>query len=123
MKSNSYVIYKCCGKSAMWGNSVTFLNKTRFLQCIMVSGKHKSRTMRKVFVRTPGSKTVVQYRRRNPAKAQCSSCGKQLAGVPRALPSRMRNMPKTSKRPQRPFGGVLCSSCSRKEIIKRARKK
>ncbi len=89
----------------------------------MVSGKHKSRSMRKVFVRTPGSKATVQYRKRNPSKAQCASCGKPLAGVPRARPYKMQNLPKTAKRPQRPFGGVLCSACSRKEIIKRARKK
>ena len=89
----------------------------------MVSGKNRSRTMRKVFVRTPGSRTVVQYRKRKPAKAQCAACGKVLAGVPRVRPYKMQNMPKTAKRPQRPFGGMLCSACSRKEIIKRARKK
>jgi large subunit ribosomal protein L34e len=89
----------------------------------MVSGKHKSRTMRKVFVRTPGAKTVVHYRKRKPAKAQCAGCGKELAGVPRERPYKMKTMTKTSKRPQRPFGGVLCSPCSRKEIIKRSRQK
>jgi len=33
----------------------------------------------------------------------------------------MRNMPKTKKRPERPFGGVLCSKCSREEIVSRIR--
>ena len=31
----------------------------------MPSGKHKSRTLRRVFVKTPGKKLVVHYRKRN----------------------------------------------------------
>lgn len=88
----------------------------------MVSGKHKSRSMRKVSRRTPKSKVSVTYRKRKPSKAVCGGCGKPLAGVPRERPYKMQKMPKTSKRPQRPYGGVLCSSCTRKEIIKKARK-
>ncbi|MBI4983390.1 50S ribosomal protein L34e, partial [Candidatus Woesearchaeota archaeon] len=33
----------------------------------------------------------------------------------------MQNMPKTKKRPQRPYGGVLCSACTRKLLQQRAR--
>lgn len=87
----------------------------------MVTGSKRSRTFRRVFVRTPGSRTVKHYRKRQPSKPQCAACGCVLLGVARARPFKIRNMPKTEKRPQRPFGGVLCSACSRKEIIKRAR--
>ncbi len=87
----------------------------------MVDGKHKSRSMRKVFRRTPGAKTVVHYVKRKPSKAQCGMCGTQLAGVPREGPAKMRNMPKTSKRPERPFGGVLCAKCSKRVAIAEAR--
>lgn len=89
----------------------------------MVGGMHKSRTMRRVLRRTPGKKVVMHYMLRKPARASCASCGKQLAGVPRARPAVMRNLPKTAKRPERPFGGVLCSACTRKEMIRRARSK
>jgi len=87
----------------------------------MVSGKHKSKTYRKIFVRTPGSRTVVHYRKRKPAKAKCASCAAILKGVPRERPYKMQNMPKTQKRPERPYGGSLCSKCSRKKIIAEAR--
>lgn len=100
----------------------TFINGAGFLQCKMVSGKHKSRSMRKVFRRTPGGSTVAAFKKRKPSKAKCAGCGKALPGTLRERPKRMQNMPRTSKRPERPYGGLLCSSCARKEIIKKARK-
>jgi len=85
----------------------------------MPEGKHKSRTMRRVFVKTPGSKTILHYKLRKPSKAICGGCGTQLSGVPRERPFKMQNMPKTKKRPQRPYGGVLCSRCMRQVIVAR----
>lgn len=87
----------------------------------MPSGKHKSSHYRKVFVKTPGSKTVIHYRERKPSKAICGHCKKQLAGVPRERSAKMANLPKTSKRPERPYGGVLCSSCMRKLMQQQVR--
>jgi len=83
----------------------------------MPAGKHKSRTLRRVFVKTPSGINKIHYRKRKPSKAKCGACGKQLAGVPRELPSKMRNLPKTKKRPERPYGGILCSQCMR-ELFK-----
>lgn len=88
----------------------------------MVEGRRKSRTFRRVKVKTPGGKTITQYKRRKPSKAECGGCGKLLAGVPRELPFKMKTMPKTKKRPERPYGGVLCSKCMRAKIIETARK-
>ncbi len=82
----------------------------------MPDGKHKSRSLRRVFVRTPGKETKLHYRERKPKKKKCSECGKQLHGIPHLIQSKFRNLPKTKKRPQRPYGGVLCSSCMRKKI-------
>ena len=87
----------------------------------MVGGKFKSRTFRRVFTKIP-TKTVIHYKRRKPSKAVCSNCGVVLKGVPRALPTKLQNMPKTKKRPSRAFGGVLCSKCSREKIKLEARK-
>ncbi len=87
----------------------------------MVAGKHKSRTLRRVYVRTPGGRTVMHYRRRKPQRASCAGCEKKLLGVPRELPSAMRNMPKSSKRPERPYGGYYCSSCTRELLKAKAR--
>ena len=87
----------------------------------MPAGKHKSGRYRKIFVKTPGSKVKVHFRERKPSKAICGSCKKQLAGVPRERPAKMQNIPKTAKRPERPYGGVLCSKCTRKLIQQQAR--
>ena len=88
----------------------------------MPAGKYKSRTFRRVFVKVPGSKTKLHYKRRKPSKAKCANCGTVLKGVPRELPYKMRNLAKTKKRPQRPYGGVLCSKCTKQKIKERLRK-
>jgi len=87
----------------------------------MPRGMHKSRTLRRVFVKTPGNRTALHYRRRKPSRAKCANCKKQLAGVPRELPLKMKNLPKTAKRPERPYGGNLCSSCTRKQLQQQVR--
>ena len=46
---------------------------------------------------------------------------KPLSGVPRERPAKMANMPKTLKRPERPYGGVLCSKCTRELLKERTR--
>lgn len=84
--------------------------------------KRKSRSLRRVFKRTPGGRTVVHYKPRKPGKAHCAKCGAVLKGVLRERPHKMRTMPKTKKRPSRPYGGVLCSRCMRQEIKRGVRK-
>jgi large subunit ribosomal protein L34e len=87
----------------------------------MVQGSRRSRTLRRVHKRTPGGKTVLRFKRRNPKSAKCSKCGISLPGVPRKLPLQMKNLPKTKKRPTRPYGGNLCSKCTRNLLIQKAR--
>lgn len=88
----------------------------------MVSGMHKSRTFRRVSKKTPGGKVVLHHVLRKPKKAHCGTCGDVLKGVARERPIKMQNMPKTMKRPERPFGGVLCSKCLRQQIKDKIRK-
>ncbi len=88
----------------------------------MTQSKTKSRTFARNKVRTiNGTKTV--YDRRKPKVGTCPVTGEVLKGVPRELPFKMRNLAKTEKRPQRPFGGVLSSKASRAELKKRVRQK
>lgn len=88
----------------------------------MTEGKLRSRRFRRVARKTPGGRVVIHYRPRKPSKPQCANCGKPLAGVPRTGPAGIRAVPKTQRRPERPFGGVLCSSCMRQAIRERVRK-
>ncbi|MFH1506665.1 MAG: 50S ribosomal protein L34e [archaeon] len=82
----------------------------------MPSGKHKSRSLRRVQIRMPGGNTVQKYRQRAPGKAICAGCGAQLHGIPRTKPSKAKHVPKTKKTNARPFGGNLCSKCTRAKI-------
>lgn len=83
----------------------------------MVSGKHKSRSMRRIFTRTI-SKTKRVYKRKTPKIAHCAECKTKLKGIPRLKANKAKNLAKTKKRPERPFGGVLCSKCMRIKIKK-----
>lgn len=102
-------------------------NKSKTKPKIALEGRYgrlKSRKgLRMLFVKTPGSRTVVHFKRKKPSKAKCSNCSKMLHGVPRGLPSQIRNLPKTKKRPERSYGGVLCSTCTRLLLKEKVRAK
>jgi len=87
----------------------------------MPAPRLRSRSLRKIYVRTPGGRTIIHYRYKKPELAKCSSCGNPLKGVPNERPDKMRKLPKTKKRPSRPHPN-LCSKCMRREIIREARK-
>ncbi len=87
----------------------------------MPAPRLRSRSLRKVHRKLPGGRTTIHYKRKKPKSAKCANCGAVLKGTPREFPFRMRSMAKTRKRPERPYGGVLCSRCMREEIIKRVR--
>lgn len=87
----------------------------------MPAPRYRSRSLRRIYKKTPGGRTIVHYGKRKPSKARCAKCGDLLKGVARERPYKMQNMAKTKKRPERPYGGVLCSRCMRMLIIKKAR--
>ena len=87
----------------------------------MPAPSKRSRSFRKVYRKVPGGKTVIHYKRKKPKKARCGKCKAILKGVPRERPYRMRTMAKTKKRPERPYGGVLCSKCMREVFKEKAR--
>lgn len=101
--------------------TTSFLNKSVFFGG-MVEGKHKSRTFRRIYRRLPSRRTVLRYEKRKPSYHTCGKCGKVLHGMLRERPYNIKKYPVTARRPERPFGGNLCSACSRREIIRRARK-
>jgi len=83
--------------------------------------KQKSRTLAKKQVRTPAARVVTHYVERKPKAATCAVCGAKLKGVPRGRPAQIKAMPKSSRRPERPYGGVLCSGCTRAKMKETAR--
>ena len=82
----------------------------------MVAGRFKSRSLRRVKVKTPGGTVTIHYKERKPEKAKCGVCKGALAGVPREIPSKLGKLSKSQRRPSRYAGGNLCSKCSRQKI-------
>lgn len=88
----------------------------------MAPGRQKSRTYRRIKVKTPSGKVVVHYRKRKPSRAVCAVCKKPLSGMVRERPRKMQNTAKSKKIPSRPYAGNLCSKCMRLVIRRKARK-
>lgn len=84
----------------------------------MPAPRFRSRSFRRVKKRLPGGKLVTHYEKRTPKVAKCAQCGNALKGIPRERPYKMQKLGISKKRPERPFGGYLCSNCSR-DLIKR----
>ena len=87
----------------------------------MPQPRFRSRTMRRVYVKTPGGKINLHHRKRKQSKLTCHECGKVLPGTKNFTSNTKNKLSKSEKRPERPYGGVLCSSCTRKLIVKKAR--
>ena len=80
----------------------------------------RSRSLRKIFVKTT-TKNTIHYKYRKPKAAHCSKCKAILKGVARERPYKMKKMAKTKKRPTRPYAGVLCSKCMRAKFSEKAK--
>ena len=85
----------------------------------MVRPSLRSRSLARVYVRLPSSRVTIHYYKRRPEKAKCAMCKRPLHGVPALRPVDLRKLPKTSRRPERPYGGYLCPTCLR-TALKRA---
>lgn len=65
----------------------------------------------------------VIYKNSKPGRAECANCGGVLHAVPKRKGVELRKLSKTEKRPQRPFGGVLCGNCTLRLVKMEARLK
>ncbi len=92
---------------------------------IEISGKprHASRSMKQARVRTPGGRIVTHYGYKTHSKHTCAVCKKELHGKPRGRPIEIRSLFKSERKPERPFGGMLCSRDTRMVLSYRAKVK
>lgn len=88
---------------------------------VMVAGSKRTRCIKKTQVVVPSGKVVTRYKRKAYSAARCQLTGQKLNGVPRTNKTELRKMPKSSRRPTRPFGGVLCPAAMRRVLIERVR--
>ncbi|MBI4139583.1 50S ribosomal protein L34e [Candidatus Woesearchaeota archaeon] len=83
-------------------------------------GRYKNRTFKRKRITLPGGRRTIHYGRGKTGKAECADCGTTLKGTVRGFPSQIQKMSKTERRPERPYGGVLCSKCTRTRMIEKA---
>jgi len=81
----------------------------------------RTRLRAKKLVKTPGGRLSLHVMKKKVGKARCAVCGAELHGVPTLPYAKFRNLSKTEKRPERPFGGVLCPECLRRAIVRAVR--
>ena len=81
----------------------------------------KSRSLRRIYVKTPGGRTTIHYKYSKPKAAKCSKCRAKLSGIVRERPYKMKNIAKSRKKVNRPYGGALCSKCMRALFVEKAR--
>ncbi|MBI5393237.1 50S ribosomal protein L34e [Candidatus Woesearchaeota archaeon] len=87
----------------------------------MVEPKLRSRSFKRKHVVTPGNRNVLHYWRRNPSPLKCRLCKVVLKGIPRVRSNALRQLAKSKKTVARPYGGNLCSKCTRFLLKQKAR--
>ncbi|MDJ0269375.1 MAG: 60S ribosomal protein L34 [Aigarchaeota archaeon] len=73
----------------------------------------RTRSRKRVKVRTPGSRVVVHYRDEKPGPARCAVCGGKLFGIPREKPYKLHY---TERTVSRMYGGSVCHRCLREGL-------
>ncbi|HJX05437.1 MAG TPA: 50S ribosomal protein L34e [Candidatus Nanoarchaeia archaeon] len=87
----------------------------------MPAPRFRSRSLRRVQRRMPGGKVKRVYLARKPGVVRCAVCGAELQGIPRLSLVKAKNISKSKKRPERPYGGFLCNNCVREKLKQEAR--
>lgn len=82
----------------------------------MVSGNLKSRSLKRVFVKTING-TKIQYRQRNRSIAKCAVTKKPLRGIPRLTNRKFKNLNKSQKTVSRPYGGYMSHVALKEKIL------
>ena len=79
--------------------------------------RNRSNSVRKIKYKSPSGESRVRYRRRKKGNVHtCALTGQRLTGV-----NSKQGAAKSSRRPNRPFGGRLSPSAARKVIKLRSR--
>ena len=84
------------------------------------SGRNRSLKKPRRAIRTPGGRIVYHHRHKRHSAARCSRCGAPLNATPTGSRYIMSKMTYSQRRPNRPYGGNLCSRCLRELMISKA---
>lgn len=88
----------------------------------MTAPRYRTGTFKKSAKRLPGGRRTVHYKKKRPSKHVCAKCGRVLDAVPRGRPYEIRKLSKNQRKPNRPYGGNLCTNCTKQLFKEEARK-
>ncbi|MDT7900461.1 MAG: 50S ribosomal protein L34e [Acidianus sp.] len=74
----------------------------------MPKPQFRSRSYRKLHIRTPSGESKLHFERRKNKLAHCAICGNPLNAV---KTNKVYSFSLTEKRPERPFSGYMCHRC------------
>ncbi len=86
----------------------------------MPEPRRRSRSLKRTFVKTPGGRTLIHYKKKRHKPARCGVCGAKLSGTPTGPKIFIKKLPKSRRRPNRPYGGNLCPKCTRRIFLRKA---
>ncbi|MBI2546852.1 MAG: 50S ribosomal protein L34e [Candidatus Aenigmarchaeota archaeon] len=73
--------------------------------------------MKRIKNKSPAGKIRIYQIDEKPARVICANCKMPLQGIKKSTKSEFKKLSASEKGPERPYGGYLCSGCSR-EIFK-----
>lgn len=82
----------------------------------MLLKKPRTKSYRSTKVKLPGGRVTIHYKKKSPSSPKDPYTHERLHGVPRLTSNELKKLPKSKRRPNRPYGGVL-SSASLKNLI------
>jgi large subunit ribosomal protein L34e len=82
----------------------------------MTAPRFRSRTFRRISKKLPGGEVVIHHEKRKPSQQKCAVCKVDLKGIPIVGVTKMRTLGISKKRPERPYGGYMCSKCTREKL-------
>lgn len=83
----------------------------------MVSGRLKSRSLRRVQVKTLKGETRTHYRQKQRAIVKCAVTKKPLRGIPRKTQRKFKKLNLSQKRVSRAYGGYMSHSALKEKIL------
>ena len=73
----------------------------------------RTRSKKRSAFHLPGGRSGTHYKKEKIKPSHCTRCGKILSGAPRLTPSKIRKLPASQRKIERPYGNLLCPSCLR----------
>jgi len=81
----------------------------------------RTRSSKRVDVKSPSSEKRFHYKMETTSTSSCSICGKPLGGIAHLTTVKKRKLNRSKRKIWRPYGGHLCHNCLKIALKQSAR--